>query len=338
MNIRLILIPVLLLLICSAGCITAPPAAEDPLQPLDYSLSENWAYLPNASDEKPVDVFYLYPTLFKTLYVDSMNTSDPELRNGAVTDVLMKKGIFEETANIYAPFYRQTGLYSMIGNGTWTKDQYIAEKRAYEDVKAAFLYYLENYNEGKPVILAGHSQGSYRIKQLMIDLFVDPDLQDKLIAAYPIGYTLSEFELAQYPQLKAATGETDTGVIITYNTQAETTSGKNIIALPGAVGINPLNWKTDTTYANASENDGAVFFTANGSIEKEIPNFTGAYLTEADGAVVLIVDTPDPAEYSMPELFAEGVYHVYDYYFFYENLKENVADRTAAYFAQMSAA
>ena len=40
----------------------------------------------------------------------------------------------------------------------------------------------------------------------------------------------------------------------------------------------------------------------------------------------------------MPELFAEGVYHVYDYYFFYENLKENVADRTAAHFAQMSAA
>ena len=111
MNIRLILIPALLLIICSAGCITAPPAAEDPicsagcitappaaedpLQPLDYSLSENWAYLPNASDEKPVDVFYLYPTLFKTLYVDSMNTSDPELRDGAVTDVLMKKGVFD---------------------------------------------------------------------------------------------------------------------------------------------------------------------------------------------------------------------------------------------------
>ena len=247
MNIRLILIPVLLLLICSAGCITAPPAAEDPLQPLDYSLSENWAYLPNASDEKPVDVFYLYPTLFKTLYVDSMNTSDPELRNGAVTDVLMKKGIFEETANIYAPFYRQTGLYSMIGNGTWTKDQYIAEKRAYEDVKAAFLYYLENYNEGKPFILAGHSQGSYRIKQLMIDLFVDPDLQDKLIAAYPIGPTLSEFELAQYPQLKAAVGATDTAEINPYNTQAENTSHKNTIAQPVAIGHTPTKQHTHNT-------------------------------------------------------------------------------------------
>ena len=51
MNIRLILIPVLLLLICSSGCIISPPAAEDPLKQLAYSPSENWAYLPNASDE-----------------------------------------------------------------------------------------------------------------------------------------------------------------------------------------------------------------------------------------------------------------------------------------------
>ena len=313
MNIRLILIPVLLLLICSAGCITAPPAAEDPLQPLDYSLSENWAYLPNTSDEKPVDVFYLYPTLFKTLYVDSMNTSDPELRNGAVTDVLMKKGIFEETANIYAPFYRQTGLYSMLGNGTWTEDQYIAEKRAYEDVKAAFLYYLENYNEGKPFILAGHSQGSYRIKQLMIDLFVDPDLQDKLIAAYPIGYTLSEFELAQYPQLKAATGETDTGVIITYNTQAETTSGKNIIALPGAVGINPLNWKTDATPAITQD---TVTVAVN-------PEFK-----------VLTVSGLDRDRYYLPilgQLFPKGNFHLQELELYKDALRENVKTRLDSY-------
>ncbi|MDE2523397.1 MAG: DUF3089 domain-containing protein [Methanocorpusculum sp.] len=338
MNTRLLLIPVLVLVVITAGCITAPPAEGDPLQPLDYALAENWAYLPDTSKEKPVDVFYLYPTLFKTLYVDAMNTSDPDLRNGAITDVLMKKGVFADTANIYAPFYRQTGLYSMLGNGTWTHDQYIAEKRAYEDVKAAFRYYLENYNNGKPFILAGHSQGSYRIKQLMIDLFVDPELQNKLIAAYPIGYTIAEFELAQYPQLKAAAGETDTGVIVTYNTQGRTTSGKNTIAMPGAIGINPLNWKTDETYANASENEGAVFFYNNGTVSAEIPDFTGAYLAEVNGSVVLIADSPDPAEYSLPELFAEGVYHVYDYYFFYENLKENVAERTAAYFAEMSAA
>ncbi|HJK78533.1 MAG TPA: DUF3089 domain-containing protein [Methanocorpusculum sp.] len=338
MNTRLLLIPALILLLITAGCITAPHTEEDPLQPLDYAQKENWAYLPDPAEEKPVDVFYLYPTLFRTLYIDAMNTSDPAFRHGAIDDVLMKKGVFAETANIYAPFYRQTGLYSMLGNGTWTKDQYIAEKRAYEDVKAAFLYYLENYNNGKPFILAGHSQGSYRIKQLMIDLFVDPDLQDKLIAAYPIGYTISEYELAQYPQLKAAAGKTDTGVIVTYNTQGKTTSGKNTIALPGAIGINPLNWKTDTTYANASENAGAVFFYNNGSISSEIPNFTGAYLAEVDGSVVLIADSPDPASYSLPELFADGVYHVYDYYFFYENLKENVADRTAAYFAQHATA
>jgi len=338
MNTCLSLIPAFVLIVITAGCISAPHAGENPLQPLDYSQAESWAYLPDTADEKPADVFYLYPTLFKTLYIDAMNTSDPAFRQGAVDDVLMKKDVFAETANIYAPFYRQTGLYSMLGNGTWTTDQYIAEKRAYEDVKAAFLYYLDNYNNGKPFILAGHSQGSYRIKQLMIDLFVDPDLQNKLIAAYPIGYTISEFELAQYPQLRAATGKTDIGVIVTYNTQGRNTSGKNTIAMPGAIGINPLNWKTDETYANASENEGAVFFYNNGSVSAEIPNFTGAYLAEVNGSVVLIADSPDSASYSLPELFADGVYHVYDYYFFYENLRENVAERTAAYFAQRSAA
>ena len=150
--------------------------------------------------------------------------------------------------------------------------------------------------------------------------------------------TLSRSELAQYPQLKAAAGKTDTGVIVTYNTQGRNISGKNTITLPGAIGINPLNWKTDETYTNASENEGAVFFYNNGSISAEIPNFTGAYLAEVNGSVVLIADSPDPASYSLPELFADGVYHVYDYYFFYENLKENVAERTAAYFAQRSKA
>lgn len=150
--------------------------------------------------------------------------------------------------------------------------------------------------------------------------------------------TLSRSELAQYPQLKATAGKTDTGVIVTYNTQGRNISGKNTITLPGAIGINPLNWKIDETYTNASENEGAVFFYNNGSISAEIPNFTGAYLAKINGSVVLIADSPDPASYSLPELFAGGVYHVYDYYFFYENLKENIAERTAAYFAQRSKA
>ncbi|MDU9376725.1 hypothetical protein McpSp1_13520 [Methanocorpusculaceae archaeon Sp1] len=331
MDKRYLLVPLLFFVIISSGCITQEPVNGSLYQPLDYSLAENWVMVPNASaEQKAVDVFYLYPTLATNLYVDSMNLSDPAARDRAVVNVMTNKGVYEETANVYAPYYRQTGLYSMIGNGTWTEDQYVAGQLAYEDAKAAFLYYLENYNDGKPFILAGHSQGSYRIKQLMIDLFVDPELQGKLVAAYPIGYTVSEFELAQYGQLKPATGELDTGVIITYHTQAPELSGENVVVLPGSIGINPLNWKTDGTYASADENYGAVFF-ENGSVSSRVANFTGAYLAEVDGSIVLIADSPDPAVYSTPELFAEGVFHTNDYAFFYENLKENVAKRTAAY-------
>lgn len=30
---------------------------------------------------------------------------------------------------------------------------------AYEDIKCAFEYYMENYNDGRPIVVAGFSQG-----------------------------------------------------------------------------------------------------------------------------------------------------------------------------------
>ena len=38
-----------------------------------------------------------------------------------------------------------------------------------------------------PIILAGHSQGSFHLKMLLKDFFDKQPLQDKLIAAYPPG-------------------------------------------------------------------------------------------------------------------------------------------------------
>ena len=54
--------------------------------------------------------------------------------------------------------------------------------------------------------------------------------------------------------------------------------------------------------------------------------------TLAEGLVVTDVT---PADYPpVLDIFPEGAYHLYDYMFFFMNLKQNVADRTAAYFAR----
>ena len=101
--------------------------------------------------------------------------------------------------------------------------------------------------------------------------------------------------------------------------------------LPSANCINPLNWKTDETPADASQNLGAVFFDdATGTFEREVPNYCGAQIDLSTGA---LTTTLPPGE-NLDTGFGEGIYHRFDYAFWYRNLQSNVADRINAYFSE----
>ena len=96
--------------------------------------------------------------------------------------------------------------------------------------------------------------------------------------------------------------------------------------------INPLNWKTDDTPADKTLNKGACFTDYSGNIKTEIPELTGAYIDPVRGALkvtdVTVEDYPP-----VLSIFDSGVYHLYDYQFFYRNLQENVSVRVAEYIA-----
>jgi hypothetical protein len=82
--------------------------------------------------------------------------------------------------------------------------------------------------------------------------------------------------------------------------------------------------------ADRSLNLGACFTDYSGAIASQIPEFCGAYLDPARGT--LKVTDVDPQDYpSSLSLFPTGVYHLYDYQFFYLNLQQNVQTRTDAY-------
>jgi hypothetical protein len=60
-------------------------------------------------------------------------------------------------------------------------------------VEVAFNYYIDNLNQGRPFILAGHSQGTMALIDLIKNRFGnDPELRDRLVAAYFIGYTVTD--------------------------------------------------------------------------------------------------------------------------------------------------
>ncbi len=103
-------------------------------------------------------------------------------------------------------------------------DMLISDTKAFKqgarDIQDAFEYYLKHFSGGRPFILAGHSQGTMTLIELIKNKFGgDAELRCRLVAAYLIGYTVTDDDLS-IAGLTAAGGAYDTGVVITYNTQS----------------------------------------------------------------------------------------------------------------------
>ena len=291
----------------------------------DYSDAANWAYLETEGTDKTADVFFICPSVYGgSDDACNMPLSDTDTKESFVGAINMEKGIYDADSRFFAPYYRQIGL-NVYEMPEADRDPYL--ETAYADVRDAFLYYMENYNEGRPIILAGFSQGADMCLRLMKDLFDDETLADQLVACYAIGWRITQEDLDVYPHLKVASGENDTGVIVSFNSEAEDINDSLMIPEgTKTYAINPLNWKTDSTPADKSQNLGACFTDYSGEITSEIPELTGAYIDETRGA--LKVPDVSPEDYPAGlSIFTDGVYHLYDYQFFYRNLQDNVQTR-----------
>ena len=296
----------------------------------DYSDPKNWAYLESEDDEsKLTDVFFICPSVYGgSEDACNMSLSDEDTKESFVGAINMEKGIYDDESRFFAPYYRQIGL-NVYEMEEAEREPYLSI--AYADAKAAFAYYMEHFNNGRPVILAGFSQGADLCIRLMKDSFASDDRMEQLVACYAIGWRITEEELSSYPHLKMAAGPDDTGVIVSFNSEAEDITDSLLIPEgTKTLAINPLNWKTDSTPADKSLNLGACFTDYSGAITAEIPELTGAYLDPVRGA--LKVTDVTPLEYPAGlSIFEDGVYHLYDYQFFYRNLEENVGVRIEAF-------
>lgn len=323
----------------SLSCNNNKSSASKTKKDVNYADSYNWVSLPAMIDKK-VDVFYVYPTIYTGKSPQNMDISDTTLRKNAESLLVAQAGIFSPHTNLFAPYYRQqsAAMQSMMAaNGG--KDAFADPvfQIGAEDIEIAFDYYLEHLNPDRPFILASHSQGTMTLINLMRKRFNDPALQNRLVAAYLIGYTITRNDLEKYPWMKLAQGKDDTGVIITYNTEGPD-AGPSPVLLPDAVAINPLNWRTDNKPADRSANLGARFFDdKTGELLEKIPNFAAAHLDIEKGVLIVSdMNTPQSKKIDLVNMgrWSKGVYHRYDYAFWYMNLQQNVGDRIEAYFSE----
>ncbi len=293
---------------------------------VDYSNMYFWSRW-NNGDDKPADLFFVCPTVDMGKEGNyNAYITDEKYRESFDGATNMELGIYDDVTRVYAPYYRQA-TFPVYSLSKEEQEKYL--NAAYEDVKKAFLYFADQTDATRPLILAGFSQGADMIIRLMKDLFDEPQYQRRLVAAYPIGWKLTEDEAREYPHLMPAEGETDTGVIVTFNSEdKEITSSLIVGENEKTYSINPLNWKTTSEIADKSLNIGACFTDYSGNIKEEIPNLTGAYI---DGERGTLKVTDVKHEDYPGKLFDDGIYHLYDYQFFFRNLEENVGKRLSAF-------
>ena len=294
---------------------------------IDYSNPDNWLKV-TSSPQYEADVFYLYPTVWMPTETDGIVNSidNVSMHKNAPNAYKEQASCFEDVANVYAPFYRQLNAMQSLSYSIEEQEQLISDE-PYHDAVAAFEYYLKHYNNGRPFILAGHSQGSNVLK-LMLSYYMaeHPDVYDRMIAAYSLGYSFEDSYFEKYSHLKFAEGETDTQVVISWNCE-RMEDGRfgsyNLVCHEGALAINPISWKRDGE-----------------KVETDDPRNLGAKDTQKRYSAQVMYDDARKCEVlvvGMPKQPAnergigEYALHGCDYKLYYYNIRENAKKRIESY-------
>ena len=133
----------------------------------------------------PVDCFYVYPTVSN----QPSGNSDFKITGAEKSVVNAQFARFAAKCRLFAPMYRQvtlTALRSLIAGKPMPVDRDLA----YNDVLAAWNYYLAHDNKGRGVVLVGHSQGSGVLTRLIKEQIDGAPVQGKMISAILMGTSL----------------------------------------------------------------------------------------------------------------------------------------------------
>ncbi|GAC1416689.1 MAG: hypothetical protein NVS1B13_00110 [Flavisolibacter sp.] len=301
------------------------------LVPPDYNDLSLWAAHPwkwNPADSIPLalvkegrdtmaDVFFIHPTT----YIGLKHDWNADLINSSInnrtdlTTILYQASVFNQHCRVFAPRYRQVHISAFFIH---TKASLSAFDTAYADIKAAFEHYLKFYNKGRPIIVAGHSQGAKMAEHLLKDFFDGKPLQNKLVAAYVIGWPLPRDYFTAIP---VCARPNQTGCFCgwrTYRKEYIPAYIENETTLSYVT--NPLSWDTSHNYISPEKNLGSLLKNFN----QIVPHTTGA---QVHGGVLWI----DRPKFRGSFLYRTKNYHIADLNLFYMNMRQNISDRIFAF-------
>jgi hypothetical protein len=338
-----------------------PSGEFDPNQAVaapDYADQNYWASLPDMKDpadlvpggievlpqgENPVDTFFIHPTGFLTTasWISPM-TLESGTEENTMWMMANQASAFNGCCNVYAPRFREANIFAYFGSEV---ERSALLGFAYQDVKRAFEYYLEFYNDGRPFILASHSQGTHHSMRLLSEVIDTSDLHERMVAAYTIGGVLLPLSPGWFDgmqHIKPCQSENDLHCVIHWDTMPE---GTEPMQRPAAtLCTNPLTWRVDEELASRALNEGAVlpegtFNAAFGKVEdvptqqtfesldSPMPHLTSAQCRDG----TLFAERQTDNGFSEVGSGMMDTYHEIDYALFYMNIHNNARLRAKTY-------
>ncbi len=284
-------------------------------------------------------VFYIHPTS----YLDRAHWNAPldnvEANERARLFLRGQASAFNGIAAIWAPRYRQATFGAFL---TSEEAAGQALDLAYRDVLTAFDQFLKEVPAGRPIILAGHSQGALHLTRLLHDRVAGTPLASRIVAAYIVGWPVSETADLPALGLPQCIAADQTGCILSWQSFAEPADPSLIFdtfdqtaGFTGAprkdtpvVCTNPLTGTPDAA-APATANLGALYPSADLMTAQIVP---GTIPATCEGRGILSIGAP-------PDLVGNYVlpgnnYHVFDYSLFWANIRADAERRLAAFEAR----
>ena len=328
----------------------------------DYAQATSWAALPGKPSladsvpagvnvlpgERPVDVFFIHPTGYMH-GADWNSPMDPNSMTEENTKWMManQASAYNGCCTVYAPRYREASIFRYL-----SAPDDIATKAmdfAYADVERAFQYFLDHHSNGRPFIIASHSQGTdhgFRLVQQKID---GTPLAQRMVAAYLIGNRISDKAMATLHSIHACNGPTDTGCIIHWATFGDGGGPDAGAFSDKLLCINPLSWLRDGPRADASKHQGGVAASGRFQIDVWGKDVAKGIVFEPLSAPVKastwaecrngLLYVADQAGNAFGKLsLGNKNYHGLDYPLFHMDIRLNTQARVAAFLARDKAA
>ena len=342
---------------------------DHPLTP-DYSNLNNWAaypdkdaqqfYVPNSSftinkANNDVDVFYIHPTGFFEKTWNSFMEKDRATYERTEMMLGNQVSAFNDSCNIYAPEYRQATYYSYFATDS---DGMKAHDLAFDDILSSFNYYIENFNNNKPFIIMGHSQGALHAQRLISKYIQGTDLQKRMICAYVIGYIIPEKHYADlFPLIPKSTSAEDINCLISWSTVTEgfkRQRERTIFWKPAGWSVeymdqkifstNPFSWTNDSDWHEPSKYHCSVITkspnfnfadrlaTNHSGAKKSLRLSTEQHFSVSINCINGLLEARGPLVNKIKKMqHFTGDLHSYDVMLFWGCLRNNIKDRIGAY-------